>query len=134
MVHLRKFLLLTVAVMAVLATSSPPLARARGWELITGQVNRIEYDENHVKLTLKPDAAAGKTELLQLDVPAHSCPADLKTGDRIRIWNKRTGAGRTLYRISPNRNCDPTGVRSRLRRCGHGRGGRHGGRGGHGGH
>ncbi len=128
------FLLTAAAVVLLLAALPAPPARAQEWQLVTGRVETLVRGEKYIELTLKPDSGTGKTPPVNLEIPVADCPGPLKAGDHVRIWNKTTGSGRTVYRISTNRRCDATGVRQRLRRHGHRSGGRRGGGGGHGGH
>jgi hypothetical protein len=115
----------------------PALLPASAWELKTGRLTNIETLVDCVRLTIKRSANStsgnpAKT-LMTIEIPETELPEELKKGDLIRIWSN-TKAQKTVFRITPLRGYDPTGVRSRLQRRGHRFAGGHGGKGGNGGH
>ena len=113
------------------------ISPASAWELRTGRVTGIETLDKTVRLTINRTgvfSADDRSEtLMTIEIPGKELPENLKKGDLVRIWSN-TNARETVFKITPLRGSDPTGVRSRLRRRGHRFAGGHGGKGGHGGH
>jgi len=137
-----------------------PATQALAWEVVTGRVSSMTKQGDKVQLTVLLDApvaakststetqpqTAGRSisksvsdnsaNSIDLELKSNNLPPRLKPGDNIRIWKHPDNPQKT-WRISFGRGHDPTGVRSRLCRCGNkpGRGSRRGGgKGGHGGH